>query len=401
MKRLIVLGILVGLGAYAYYRWSGPEAATGSTVRTAACERGTLTVVASASGTVRADVQVEVKSRASGEAIEVGARAGDRVEAGAILVRLDPSDMERALREAQIGLATAQARFAQAQAAHEAAAVQLADANIRWERRRSSHGAGVVSQEEELTAQTTAELAEVTVRQRGADVQAAEADVERANLAVEEAQRRLDETTIRAPVSGTVLTVDVERGSIVSSGITNIGGGTALLVIADLESLYVEAAVDEAEIGGVRREQEALIRVDAYPERVFHGAIDRVGALGTAESNVVTFDVWVDVTDESRSLLLPGMSADVDIITARHADVLLVPVAAIRSEGPQRYVLLASGERRSVHTGATDGVRVVVTDGLAEGDEIVVAGGSSDRTSATAQGPRMFGMFGGGGGGRR
>src|SRR5690606_17068573 len=100
-----------------------------------------------------------------------------------------------------------------------------------------------------------------------------------------------------APIAGTVLNVAVERGSIVASAVTNVGGGSALATIADLSDLRVIGQIDESQIGKVHVDQEATLRVNAYPNRGFTARVIRVSPLGVTETNVVTFDVELAVTD--------------------------------------------------------------------------------------------------------
>ncbi len=342
-------------------------------------ERGDLVESASASGTVHAEAQVEVKSRASGAVLEVAVNTGDRVEAGALLVRLDPTEEERRLAEARAAAAAATARVAQARAAIGVARNESEEATARAEVRQSALDAGLVSREEVRQTSSAARSAAATVALRQADIQAASADLERARLAIRDAEQRLTETELRAPVSGTVLQLAVQRGSIIASGITNIGGGTSLLTLADLSHLLVSVDLDEAQIGKVQVGMEAEIRVDAYPDRTFQGRVAHIAPLGVELQNIVTFAVEVAAVDEHADLLRPGMSADVDIVIERHAGVLLVPVLAVRSEARERYVLVRRAgaeepERRPVQTGVTDGNDIVVLDGLREGEEVILSG---------------------------
>jgi HlyD family secretion protein len=299
-------------------------------VKTAIVRRGDLEVIAAASGRVEADVQVEVKSRASGEVIDILIQAGDVVRAGDLLVRLDPADEERRLREAEAEVMTARARLAQAQSALAASRADLLEEQGRLARRQSAYRGGLVSGEELQAVKTSAEVAREAVAQREADVSSAQAAVSQAALAIEEARKRLSETIIRSVVNGTVLQVAVERGTIVASGISNVGGGTTLLTVADLSKLQVIVKLDEAGIGAVAAGQDVRIRVDAFPDRVFSGLVERITPLGVSEANIVTFDVNVRITDRAAHLLLPGMSTDVEIVTALHDDVLLIPSAALR-----------------------------------------------------------------------
>ncbi|MCB9617382.1 MAG: efflux RND transporter periplasmic adaptor subunit [Sandaracinus sp.] len=390
-KRLgIVLGLIV-LGGGGVWWWTsrskaGTENAAAREVR--AVERGELVETAEATGKIEPHVQVEVKSRTSGEVIEVLVAEGDQVEAGQLLFRLDPRDAERSLEDARVALRRVQAELSQARANLAVTEAQARDADAT--RDVSARGAerGLVSNEASRTAASSAEVARANVQLRQAAISASQASLAAARLAVADAEQRLSEISIYAPVAGTVLDVAVERGSIVASALTNVNGGTALATVADLTDLRVIGAIDEAQISRVHVGQDVRIRVDAYPERTFEGRVERVAPLGVTATNVVTFDVEIVVTDAEASLLRSGMSADLSIITGRSEGVL-VPLAAVRSNEGRRYVVLASGEERTIRTGGNDGRNLVVVDGLVEGDRIVVSG-----AVARASGGSNNGLFG-------
>jgi HlyD family secretion protein len=373
-KWLISVVAVLGVGGIGWFAWSryaaGNERPTGATHTVA---RGDLVEIAAASGNIEPHVQVEVKSRASGEVVEVLVKEGQQVKAGELMVKLDPADAERAVREAKVVLRRIEAEIAQSRATVAVAELDVKEAKASEDVASRGAGMGLVAGESERTAKHNAKVADANLRMRRAQVSAGHAQHETAKLAVEDAERRLTETKIFAPFDGTVLSVGVERGTIVSSALTNVSGGSAVATLADLTDLRVIGAIDEAQIGRVKVDQEVVIRVDAYPDRSFAGKVERVAPLGKLETSVVTFDVEIVVTDKDANLLRSGMSADLEIVTTRQEGVLLVPLTAIQSEGAVRNVRLASGERRAVKTGATDGTQIVILEGLEEGDEILLA----------------------------
>jgi HlyD family secretion protein len=372
-KALIAAGVLVLIGGAvtaAALTFGGETEQRGPTY---VVRRGDLVETAAATGTIEPYVQVEVKSRASGEVIEVLVEEGATVEAGQLLVRLDPADAERGLREAEVAERRARADLAQAQAQLAVAQAEAAEAGVSLDVSERGAELGVVSQEQRRTASHAARIAASNVALRRAQVQASQAALETARLGVDNARRRLQEMEIRAPIAGTVLSVPIERGSIVSSAVTTVSGGTTLLTLADLSALRVRGSIDEAQIGRVRVGQPVIIRVDAYPDREFQGRVTRVSPLGVQTTNVVTFDVEIAITDEGASLLRSGMSADLEIETGRRSNVLLVPLSAVHSRGGHRFVRLANGEQRRIVTNATDGMRLEVVEGLAEGDVLDLA----------------------------
>ena len=366
---VLILGAAAAGGGY-YYLQSRPEEATASTAATVTVRKGKLEEIASASGTVKPSVSVDVKPRASGEVTDVLVEEGDIVEAGQLLVMLDPVDLERNVRNAQNTLARAEASLKQAEASLAVAKAERTEANAKAEVRQRGAEMGLVSAEEQRSAASSASVARANVTLRQSQVDSAKVEVESAQLTVEESQRRLSESEIRAPIAGTVLAVNVEKGSIAASGITTFSGGTTLMTIADLSDLRVIGELDEAQVGQVRPEQEATIRVDAYPDRSFTGKVRRISPLGVEESNIVTFEVEITVTDPDAALLRSGMSADLDIVMARHPGALLVPLGTLHGDSGSRWVLLPDQSRRPVRTGATDGTDIVILDGLKEGEAI-------------------------------
>lgn len=371
MKRaLLVVAVLAAVGAAVYYFFFRPDPNAGAPRDTVRVVRGDLIEYAGATGTIKPDVQVEIRSRESGEVIEVLVQEGQVVDVGTPLVRLDPFDTDRAvdgslaeqrrslaqLREARAALAVAEAEARQAGLTHDVSA--------------RGQSLGLVSSESARGTEHQQSVAERQVEMRRAQVAAAQAALSSARLNVADAQRRREATVIAAPISGTVLSVNVEVGSMVSSAVTNVGGGSAIMTLADLSDLRVIGAIDEAQIGTVEVGQDVDIRVDAYRNTVFRGRVERVSPLGVNTSNVVTFDVEIVVTDERADQLRSGMSADVEIVTNRQTNVLLIPLTAVRSYGDEHTVILADGSPHNISTGGTDGASVVVTDGLVEGDEI-------------------------------
>ena len=385
---LIGAGIVGAAATFSYlYIVRKPDAAVEP--ETAAVRRGNLVETALLSGQVKARVQVDVKSRASGEIIEIAVNEGDLVKEGELLLRLDPIDEERALATAEANRKSALAQVSQARAALAMARTDDVEAAARLDVRLQGASQGLISEDERRTVASAAASAKQGVAVRRADLQAAQAQLQRAEVELSQAQQRLKETTIVAPIAGTVLAVHADQGAIVASGITNIAGGTPLVTIGDLSSLYVVGSLDEADIGRVSADDAVTIRVDAFPDTTFSGRVERIAPMGQAISNVVTFDVNVLVTDSRGDRLRPGMTADLEVVTATHKHVLLVPVSAIRSEQGKRYVLRPDGTHTSVRMLGTDGTSAAIEGDLQEGQKIVV----SETTTTSSEAPRR-GLFG-------
>jgi HlyD family secretion protein len=269
---------------------------------TAAVERGDLSVVVEASGTIEPVSSVEVKSKASGEILELGAEIGDKVEAGRLLVRIDP-------RTPQNHVAQAEAEVAAAAARQRTAKAQLA----RGEKLRAD--AWINDAEYEAL-----ELEVANTR----------ADEVAARVALENARIALEDTEVRASASGTILTRLVEPGQVISSPTQDVGGGTLLLTMANLGRVRARVRVDETDIGKLAPGIPARIRVSAYPGRIFTGAIEKIEPQAVIDQNVTLFAVLISIGNEA-GLLRPGMNVDAVFDVARREAVLTLPLMALRA----------------------------------------------------------------------
>lgn len=388
---IIIAVLVLGGGGYAIMNWNKSRTTT-EPVKTTTVKRGTITEVAALSGTVQANKTVEVKSRASGTVIEIATGSGATVKKGDLLVRLDPVDEQRAVALATVSLDSAKNRLAQAEASLKLTQLQQTEAEAKAEARRKAAQTGSVTAEEVRAAENEVKLAVVNVEMRTSEVASAKTAVTTAQLSLDDANKRLSETTILAPIDATVLSMSVQVGNIISSPISNVGGGVVLCLLGDLTVLHVLGSLDEADVGRVKSRQEVIIKVDAYPERTFEGKVAAIAPLGKSESNVVTFDLDVVVTDKKAGMLKPGMSADLQVVVNRVENTLMVPVTAVKVEGRKQSVATAAGESITIKCGPSDGANVAVLEGIKEGDEVVL-----NNQRSTAGMNRQFSMFGGGG----
>jgi len=205
----------------------------------------------------------------------------------------------------------------------------------------------------------------------------------------------------------------VQIGQIIASGVSNVGGGTTILTISDLSHIFVLASVDESDIGKVQVGQPAMITADAYPSVTFMGKVVRIATRGVNTTNVVTFEVKIEVTSENKQMLKPEMTTNIEIVAARKEDVPLIPADAISRRMGKETVLVmkddGTSEPRPVQIGINDGFRAEVLSGLEEGETVVIR--KSDMESrwrggmrgGPPAGGRIMMMGGGpkGGGGRR
>ncbi|RLC47461.1 MAG: hypothetical protein DRH70_03300 [Candidatus Coatesbacteria bacterium] len=431
MKKKIVIITIVSVGiAIGCYLWSGDSngSSTDSSLSTTVkAERGPIQLRIESTGRVVSNLDVEIKCKASGEVIGVPYDVSDPVKKGDLLVELDPIDEQRRVKQAEVNLSSSKAKLVQAQqnletaernlvndmsraqADLKAARAKFQDAHAKAERAKKLLEAKRVSIEENETAQTTASLAaadlenakialaELKVKKDALevlrqDVTLAEGQVESNKIALEMAQQRLKDTKVFAPIDGVIAARQVEVGQIISSPTSNVGGGTALLVLSDLSRIFVLASVDESDIGRIEVGQRVTITADAFPDKEFYGKVVRVAARGENTSNVVTFDVKIEVLSEGKQNLKPEMTANVVVIAAESENALLVPSDAVYRRNGKTFVLVPSDgqqpERRNVEVGIDDGVRTEILSGLKEGEEVVHSKGQIQSRWARQRGNR-------------
>jgi HlyD family secretion protein len=366
--------------------------------------RGNLTVSVSATGNLAPTNQVEVGSEQSGIITQVFVDNNDHVTAGQPLARLDTSRLQDAVTQARAGLASAQAQVATAEASAAQAQADLARQEEVW--RVSNH---------RVPSETELDAARAEARRQAAAVRAANAQVQTARAQLASAQTNLSKATIYSPVTGVVLSRQIDPGQTVAASFQ----APVLFTIAeDLSQMKLEVKVDEADVGQVRAGQRASFTVDAYPGQTFDATVTRidVGANATntttstgssqastgATGNVVAYTAVLAVANP-QLLLRPGMTATADIVTSERQNVLLVPNAALRfspergagaggrggvtsvlvprgrfrGNRPEREATIGRGSRQTVYTLGADGqphaVSVVV--GQTNGTETEVTGG--------------------------
>jgi HlyD family secretion protein len=317
-KMLVALGVVVAVGGLAAVSVaSGGE--KGTLVRSEEVGRRDLVSVVTASGKIEPMRKVDISADISGRVVQVAVEEGDWVERGALLIRIDPTSFQAAVRRAQASVAQAQAREAQARA-------QLLQARSALQRAESlSQGSNLISAADVEQARTNAQVAE-------AEQQASRYGVTQAQAALSEAQDALSKTTISAPMAGRVTRLSIEEGETAIVGTMN-NPGSLLLTIADLSVMQATVKVDETDVPGITLGDSAAVRVDAFPGRTFPGSVTRIGnssiqttASGAEQS--VDYEVVVTLTDPPAELR-PDLSATAEIVTAARQNALAIPIIAL------------------------------------------------------------------------
>lgn len=368
---VIAVVLALGLGAY---RLTARQAVAVE-VATAAPMVAGNTAVLDATGYVVARLQSTVSSKISGRLAEVLIEEGDRVESGQVLARLDDAD-------AKAQLALAQARLTAARAELEQLEVQRDQARRTLDRQQALSVRKLTSQESLENARTQVDSLSAQI-----EVKTRQAQVEEAQLRV--AQVNDDNTIVRAPFAGVVVTKAAQPGEIVSP--MSAGGGftrTGIGTIVDMDSLEIEVDVNESFINRVTPGQTVRAALDAYPDWPIPGAV--IAIVPTADRSKATVKVRIAIHAKDPRLL-PEMGARVSFLKEStegaepSAGGVLIPLDAILDgEGPAR-VLVLQGERvqeRPVTLGETIGEQRLITQGLTAGEQVVRAPSTELRDGA-------------------
>jgi len=358
---LLIAGIAAALGIAGAAYWNFAAKPAQPAFRLVKLERGALVAAVSATGTLNPVVSVQVGSQVSGQVKEIFVDYNSAVKKGDVIARIDPESfalrVNQAMADLEAGRATAltqRANVAALQAEVSRAEVVLAEAERDFKRNQMLVEKGFVSQaalEKSQSAVATArEQVKTAQAQRAvgdAQIRNGEALVKQRESQLSQAKVDLERTTIRAPVDGIVISRSVDAGQTVAA---SLQAPTLFVIARNLTDMQVEASIDEAEIGRVANGQEATFTVDSFPGRTFSGKITQVRKAAQVVQNVVTYISVISAPNPDLRLL-PGMTTNVRIITAKREDVLKVPNAALRFRPPG---MAADGAQKKDEKGEKD-----------------------------------------------
>jgi len=335
----------------------------------------TLEVSIEASGVIEAISSIEIKSKASGEILYLGAEVGDYVQKGSIIGQIDQRTPTNILNQSKSDL--------------EAAKVRLENAESQFKRGAELHKNGSISDQSYEDIQENLAQAKSTLV--------------RTEVSYENAKIALDDTIVRSPIFGTIISRPVEVGQVISSPTSAVGGGTLLMTMADLSKVRVRALVDEIDVGKVSIGQTVSIKVAAYRDKEFFGKVSKIEPLAKIEQNVTTFPVLIDI-DNKDNLLLLGMNTDVvieilnkdvsmsapsmslrtrkdiysaaNILNISKEEVDLFLEKKVKGENFNKFIVIKdtkSGPHLSwVKIGVSDLSNVEILDGLSSGDFVYI-----------------------------
>ena len=343
---------------------------------------GDLERTVSAPGSIEPKRLINISSQVSAKVLALPFEEGEQVEAGDVVIRLDPQDLVAVLDSAKAGLAGQEASLGGAEAA-------LINARLSYER---------LQQLNETGDATKAELdsAEASFLQAQSNKQVLIHQIDQAKAQIERAQKDLDNTTITSPINGVITSLNTEVGETVIVGTTN-NPGSIIMEIADLSQMLLKAQVDEANIAPVEVGQDAKIFINAYTDREYNGMVQKIGLKRqVAADGTGTFEVEILMDLPEGETLYSGLSASTDIVVEHFYDAMIVPSQAVVDRRIEELpedakagndlvdinktftrVVYRVVDGKTVATpvkvGPSDLTQTVITEGL-ESDDVVVTG---------------------------
>jgi len=372
---LVAVVLLAVLGGFAYSK-RGPQP---TEVQIAKVGREDLQAKVSANGKIQAQKKVDISATIPGQITHLAVDEGDEVKKGQFLLQIDQVNTRAMARSNEFSMQALRQELESARSA-------LEQARADYRRADGNFKAGIIpaaDMERTRTAVRTAEAA----------VQASQQRVQQAGATLEGSRDTLAKTTIRSPMDGVVTARRVEEGEVAVIGIQN-SPGTVLLTISDMSVVEAELEVDETSIPNVKLNQEALVRLDAYPNQTFRGTVTEVGSspLVSAANQAIKFKVKVRVNNPPADIK-PGLSARADILTGFRANALVVPLQALvvrdlerkerkpgqaapAADAPreQEGVYLMEGAKarfQPLKTGLIGDLTIEVVDGLHGGETVI------------------------------
>ncbi|MBI4551860.1 MAG: efflux RND transporter periplasmic adaptor subunit [Candidatus Latescibacteria bacterium] len=381
--------VVIGVLAVASIKYQRKKTVT---VQTQRVERLDLTARVSASGKIETTRKVEVSASISGKVVQLAVQEGQFVTKGQLLLQIDPTPTQATVAQLQASIRSAKANLALVEA-------NLTQAKVESERQQALMERGVTSVE---VAQRTKASYEVEVARRNA----AREDIARLEATLKNAQHDLTKVNILADMDGLVTKLNIHEGENAFVGTFN-NPGTVLMTISDLSHMEAWVEVDETDVVDVRVGYRAEVMVDAYPDTVFHGVVDRIGnsplapQAGSGDRQSINFQVVIRLTDAIPNVR-PGLSCVADVITGRRTKALAIPIQALtvrtppkkgadslavaaaeessnslkrRSREHEGVFIIKNGKAtfRHVLTGLTGERRFEVLSGLREGEEVIVS----------------------------
>lgn len=401
---IIIVGLLIAQSAQRIYLKRQEAIAEKPTIQpekivpiqVAKVQRGEINSLLTVSGLVEPKEAVRVFSKTVGQVKEILIQEGDQVKKDTILMRLDDEQIRLQVAQARANLDSAQASLerikagarpqevSQVEAAVRQAKINMDSAEENYLKMQKLFSEGAISEQQHDQAKNQLEIARaqyqsasesyklITEGASAQDIRAVEAQVRQAQSALELAQSQLNNSIIKAPISGSVTSISVKTGELASSAIP-------LLSILDISELSVKTGISEKDIGVVQIGQEAEIFIDAFPREKFSGEVASKGVLVDPVSKTMEIKIRIK---EPPVVIPPGVFARANIITEHNTDALIIPSTALTRKADGLFVFVLENDeqtvkRRAISIGITQGNRVEVLNGLSDNEIVVILGNIS------------------------
>lgn len=383
-KRIIIITSVIAaiffVSGFAFFFGKNPNA----DYVTVPVKRKTIIEAVEASGTVNPVNTVDIGSQVSGMIKEIYVDYNSKVKKGQLLAQIDPSLFQAQVDKARGDLEAARSNKAKVEA-------MLVYDKKNYERYKKLYTKNYV-------AKSDLDLAEATYKSDLAQIAAAQGTINQAQATLQNNLTNLRYTRIVSPVDGIVVSRAVDVGQTVAASFQT---PTLFQVAQDLTNMQIEVNVSEADIGRIKKGQEVEYTLDGYADEVFHGKVTEVRIAPTTVSNVVTYTVIVDVDNKDQKMI-PGMTANVSIITNKRENVICVQTDALRFTdkeltGGKKYkdqglwvIKDNKPQRITIKTGAKDSDRTeIISENLKENDRVILKKRSEQDKKTQTRKPRM------------
>jgi len=348
-KPWIIIAIIIIIGG-GYYWYSQSRTATGAVqYKTVAVEKGTLLISVTGTGQLEAESQVDLKSVAAGDAIDVMkvyVKNDQAVKKGEMIVLLDTKDAQKSIRNAELDLESAENRYD-----------QIKDADPTKEEKKAQ---------------------KIVIEQK--------------ENSLNDAKENLQDYYIRAPFDGIVTALSVEAGDSVSR--------SDIIASVITKNIVAKISLNEVDAVGVKVDDKATLKIDALSEVNFTGKVSKIDTIGTVSQGVTSYGAEIEL-DNQHEMLKPGMNVSASIALESKADALLIPSGAIKNQNGESYVEVLNDEKAvpekvTVQVGLTSSTQAEIVNGLNVGDKVVTQtiDATAKKTTPASSGVRVPGMGG-------
>ncbi|MEJ2007601.1 MAG: efflux RND transporter periplasmic adaptor subunit [Acidobacteriota bacterium] len=391
-RRWILIGAAVlglGVSVFAVANVLRPDN-TIDPSKLAEVKRGDIAQSVVATGKVEPLTKVEIKSKASGIVQKIFVDYGDRVTVGQVMLELDKEQLRARVKEVEANLQASQATVQSAQAIYQRNIIDAQGPDIPFlkatlDRNRKLAAEGLIPDSSLDDAKKAYEVARNKQMSARRNVAVSKADIARARAQVSQAQASLDQakedlqnSTIVSPINGLVLSRDVEVGDAVSSILVLGSQATQVFTVGNMSTVYVLGKVDQADIGKVYLGQEARIRVESFPKKIYDGKVTKISPMGVEKDNVTTFEVRVSIQNPTGELKA-NMSANAELIIQEKHNVLIVPeTAVVYDKDHKTFAEIPAQEAKlgwkkvPIQIGISNGINAEVESGLKQGQQVIL-----------------------------